>query len=125
VSLPRYLYIPLGIQLVLEVLARLTAENLSIGLGLMIVTLGLCVYVGARGALTHRAMFSSALWTLPLTLLTFINGSLGYALAMFGYDRAAYLGFVFASILFCISGVVAGLVGGLGGRVARAKRAAS
>ena len=126
VSLPRYLYVPLGIQLALEVIARFTLESLRIGFGLMIVSLSLCIYVGVRGVLTGRPVFYAALWTFPLTLLTFINGSLGFAFSAPGYDHTAYLGFVFASILFCIAGIAAGLVGGVAARmVGRAKRTAT
>lgn len=115
--IPRYLYLPTGLQLSVELIARSTAENLSIGVVLMFITIGLCIYVGARGVLVQRHMFSAALWSIPLTLLSFINGSLGFALAAPGYDPTVYLGFVVASTLFCFGGVVAGLAGGLAMRV--------
>ena len=124
-SVPRYLYVPLGAQVALEVIARLTPNSLSVLIGLMIVTLCLCVYVGARGVLAGRPVLASALWSLPLTLLGFVNGSLGFAFEATGYDRSAYLTFVFASIIPCIAGIVAGGVGAVGTRAVRRTRSSA
>jgi hypothetical protein len=121
---PRYLYIPFGVQIVLEVIARLTLHWMSVAIGLMIVTLCMCAYIGSKGVLGGRSVLVSALWALPLTILGFLNGSLGFAFEETGYDHSAYLTFVAVSGVFCLIGVLVGAVGGIGVRVFQRARGA-
>jgi hypothetical protein len=118
-TIPRYLYVPLGIQILMEVIARLTQWRAPVAVGSMAVTLLLCMYVGARSGSVPKSLASSALWTLPLTLAAFINGSLSFWFASPEAEVIAYTGFLIASAIFALAGIAAGLVGATGIRMAR------
>ena len=117
VKVPGYIYLPLGLQFLAEVAIRIGREDGSFGLWLTLGTLLICIYVGARGLASGRSVVPAAAWSLPITILNLINGSLGFAVHAEGYKPGMYATFLVASVAFCLLGLCVSAIAGVSVRV--------